>query len=204
MRKTLSLLLLFPVLANAAEVSVADAATAARAWVDRGYAMGKLPAGRTVAGVDEIKDPATGAKLLVARFAGGGYVVLSADDLVDPVIAFSETGTGLDLLCEWRAVSVEGNKAEVTLTIGVRSASLYLNEWIDCIGLRVGDRTATMTQPGLDYTGGTTSHTFGSRTFTVDLSGGSSFPVAVEWHYNGDYGGTHIDVLECGGTITLN
>lgn len=116
----------------------------------------------------------------------------------------SETGTGLDLLCEWRAVSVEGNKAEVTLTIGVRSASLYLNEWIDCIGLRVGDRTATMTQPGLDYTGGTTSHTFGSRTFTVDLSGGSSFPVAVEWHYNGDYGGTHIDVLECGGTITLN
>ena len=97
MRKTLSLLLLFPVLANAAEVSVEDAATAARAWVDRGYAMGKLPAGRTVAGVDEVQDPATGAKLLVARFAGGGYVVLSSDDLVDPVIAFSETGTGLDL-----------------------------------------------------------------------------------------------------------
>ncbi|MBQ3810792.1 MAG: C10 family peptidase [Kiritimatiellae bacterium] len=97
MRKTLPLLLLFPVLANAAEVSVEDAANAARAWVDRGYAMGKLPAGRTVDGVDEVRDPATGAKLLVARFTGGGYVVLSSDDLVDPVIAFSETGTGLDL-----------------------------------------------------------------------------------------------------------
>ena len=44
-----------------------------------------------------VEDPATGAQLRVVRFEGGGYVVLSADDLVDPVIAFSETGTGLDL-----------------------------------------------------------------------------------------------------------
>ena len=94
---SLTLLLILPLALQAAEVSVDDAATAARAWVDRGYAMGKLPAGRTIAGVDEVADPATGAKLLVARFAGGGYVVLSSDDLVDPVIAFSETGTGLDL-----------------------------------------------------------------------------------------------------------
>ncbi len=97
MKKSFAILLLLPLALQAAEVSVEDAATAARAWVDRGYAMGKLPAGRTVAGVDEVQDPDTGAKLLVARFAGGGFVVLSADDLVDPVIAFSETGTGLDL-----------------------------------------------------------------------------------------------------------
>ena len=80
----------------AAEVSSTDAARAAMAWVDRGYAMGKLPAGRTVAGVDELRDPATGARMLVARFEGGGYVVLSADDRVDPVLAFSETGEGVD------------------------------------------------------------------------------------------------------------
>ena len=81
----------------AAEISSDDAARAARAWVDRGYAMGKLPPGRTVAGVDEVTDPDTGAQLRIVRFAGGGYVVLSADDLVDPVIAFSETGTCPDL-----------------------------------------------------------------------------------------------------------
>ena len=81
----------------AAEISSDDAARAARAWVDRGYAMGKLPSGRTVAGVDEVTDPDTGAQLRIVRFAGGGYVVLSADDLVDPVIAFSATGAGLDL-----------------------------------------------------------------------------------------------------------
>lgn len=86
-----------PLALAAAEVSRDDAAIAARAWVDRGYAMGKLPAGRTVAGVDEVTDPDTGAELRVVRFTGGGYVVLSANDLVDPVIAFSETGTGLNL-----------------------------------------------------------------------------------------------------------
>lgn len=88
---------LAPLFLPAAEVSSADAARAASAWVDRGYAMGKIPAGRTVAGADEVEDPATGARLRVVRFEGGGFVVLSADDLVDPVIAFSETGDGLDL-----------------------------------------------------------------------------------------------------------
>ena len=87
---------LLPAALFAAEVSTDDAARAAAAWVDRGYAMGKLPAGRAVAAVDEVEDPDTGARLLVAKFDGGGFVVLSADDLVDPVLAFSETGDGLD------------------------------------------------------------------------------------------------------------
>ena len=98
--RPLSVLVLLALLAApawASEVSSDDAARAATAWVDRGYAMGKLPAGRTVSAVDEIEDPATGAQLLVAKFDGGGYVVLSADDLVDPVLAFSETGDGLVL-----------------------------------------------------------------------------------------------------------
>ena len=97
MKRLLSLLLLLPASLLAAEVSSKDAARAAKAWVDRGYAMGKLPAGREIAGVDEVADPATGARLLVAKFEGGGFVVLSADDLVDPVLAFSETGDGLVL-----------------------------------------------------------------------------------------------------------
>ena len=97
MKRLAFAILVAPFALCAAEISSADAARAARAWVDRGYAMGKLPSGRTVAGVDEVTDPDTGAQLRVVRFSGGGYVVLSADNLVDPVIAFSETGTGLDL-----------------------------------------------------------------------------------------------------------
>ena len=96
MKRILPLLLL-PAALLASEVSTDDAARAAKAWVERGYAMGKLPAGREIAAVDEVEDPATGARLLVAKLEGGGFVVLSADDLVDPVLAFSETGDGLDL-----------------------------------------------------------------------------------------------------------
>ena len=115
----------------------------------------------------------------------------------------SSTGTGMELLCSWSAVSVDDNKAQVTLTIGVESATIYLNELVDRIHLRVGDQTGRITQPALSYEGGRTTHQFGSKTFTVDLSQGSSFNVAVEWHYSGSYGGTQLDVIECGGTITL-
>jgi hypothetical protein len=83
--------------ASAADVSPADAGRAAQAWVDRGYALGKLPPGIAVAGVERIEDAATGVRLHVAKLSGGGFVVLSADDLVDPVIAFSTSGEELDL-----------------------------------------------------------------------------------------------------------
>ena len=115
----------------------------------------------------------------------------------------SATGAGLELVCDWSAVSAADNKAEVTLTVSIESSTIYLNEWQDCIGLRVGDQTGTMTQPALSYEGGKTTHSVGTKTFTVSLAGGSSLPVAVEWHYNGTYSGVALDVIECGGTINL-
>ena len=108
----------------------------------------------------------------------------------------SATGAGLELICDWSAVSAADNKAEVTLTVSIESSTIYLNEWQDCIGLRVGDQTGTLTQPALSYEGGKTTHSVGSKTFTVSLAGGSSLPVAVEW-------GVVLDVIECGGTINL-
>lgn len=92
----LAFLSVFLPAARGAEVSSADAARAASAWVARGFAMGRLPAGRAVAGVDELAVPGSGALLRVVRFEGGGFVVLSADDSIEPVLAFSETGTGVE------------------------------------------------------------------------------------------------------------
>ena len=41
---------------------------------------------------------------------------------------------------------------------------------------------------------------------TVDLpeSGSITLPLQVEWHFGGSYSGTALDVIECGGNVTLS
>lgn len=116
----------------------------------------------------------------------------------------SETGTGLNLICDWKAVSVEGNKAEITLTVSAESYSLHLSDMGNNVFISVGGQPAEMAQPQMAHDGGYTVTTFGTRTFTLPLNEGTNnFSVAVEWHFNGSYSGTPLDVIECGTTITL-
>lgn len=213
MKRLLSLLLLLPASLLAAEVSSKDAARAAKAWVDRGYAMGKLPAGREIAGVDEVADPATGARLFVAKFEGGGYVVLSADDLVDPVLAFSETGDGIDpddanpfwallrgdIAAREAAAGVErGKEAETkgggTATRGAKSAELTAaqSKWAallaeDGPSLRKGSAVAVPSDLRVDSF---VSSRWGQHTHDNTLSG---LPC-----YN--YSTPNNDVTGCGAT----
>lgn len=115
----------------------------------------------------------------------------------------SQTGTQLKLVCDWSAVSIEGNKAQVTLNVSIESAAISLNDMGKNIFVRVGDQSASMAQPVMSHDGGTIRTPVGTETFTLSLDKGSSFPVAVEWHYNGSYSGVQMDVIECGGTINL-
>lgn len=75
--------------AFAAAIESAQAKAAAEAWLVRGGAPAEL-AGRTVDAVEALGDDA--AKMYVANVSGGGYVVLSTDDRIDPVIAFAASG----------------------------------------------------------------------------------------------------------------
>ena len=70
-------------------VDGAQAERAARAWLVRGGVPAAL-AGRSVSAVATLSDGA--ARMHIAKLAGGGYVVLSTDDLVAPVIAFAASG----------------------------------------------------------------------------------------------------------------
>ncbi len=78
---------------RAAEITDAQAAVAVQAWIDEGSSMGRL----ANAEVDSSAtvETASGARLHIVKLAGGGFVITSADDRVDPVIAFSPTGTDL-------------------------------------------------------------------------------------------------------------
>ncbi len=116
----------------------------------------------------------------------------------------SDTGTGLNLICDWSAVSVEGNQAKVTVTISAESFSLYLYDMGNNVFVNVGGQNGSLAQPQMQHDGGYTVTTFGTLEFTLPLAEGSNdFPVAVEWHYNGSYSGVDLPVIECGGTITL-
>jgi hypothetical protein len=76
--------------ASAEEIALETAGEAAQAWVDGGYSLGKMRGGRMASG-ETVE--AGGAKIHVVRCDGGGFVAMAADDLFDPVIAFSPSGT---------------------------------------------------------------------------------------------------------------
>ena len=43
----------------------------------------------------------------------------------------------------------------------------------------------------------------GTETFPLSLDKGSSFPVAVEWHYNGSYSGVALSDIRASGTAVV-
>ena len=116
----------------------------------------------------------------------------------------SDTGTALNLCCDWTAYRAGDNKADVKLDISIRSASITLNRMDNGIQMTLGSQTAGMATPAIDYSGGKTTTFFGSRTFSVDLApGDNSFNLNVIWNFNGTYSGKTLKLIECGGTITV-
>jgi hypothetical protein len=116
----------------------------------------------------------------------------------------SETGSGLELCCDWYAVRTGENQAELTMTVSIRHATIQLNSLKENITLNLGNHTEKMDQPALNYRGGKTVTVFGTRTCPVELTAGSNvLPLNVQWHYNGSYGGQSLKTIECGGNITL-
>lgn len=116
----------------------------------------------------------------------------------------SDTGTYLNLCCDWEAFKTGDNKATVKMDISIRTASITLNRVESGIQLSLGRQTSSMTQPALDYTGGKTTIFFGSMNFPVELAAGSNeLLLDVIWHFNGSYSGKTLDLIECGGTITI-
>ena len=116
----------------------------------------------------------------------------------------SDTGTHLNLCCDWEAFKTGDNKATVKMDISIRTASITLNRVENGIQLSLGGQTASMTQPALDYTGGKTTIFFGSMNFPVDLAAGSNeMQLHVIWSFNGSYSGKPLSLIECGGAITI-
>ena len=103
--------------------------------------------------------------------------------------------------------TISASQVEVTIKVSVDSYAIHLQAVPYAVKLSVNGEYVTMDAPAVDYDGSAATNTvFGSKTFTVNLSEGSSanIPVAIEWHFGGTYGGEEIDVIECGGTISVS
>ena len=119
----------------------------------------------------------------------------------------SETGVPINLKADWSVKTISASQVEVTIKVSVDSYAIHLQAVPYAVKLSVNGEYVTMDAPAVDYDGSAATNTvFGSKTFTVNLSEGSSanIPVAIEWHFGGTYGGQEIDVIECGGTISVS
>lgn len=118
----------------------------------------------------------------------------------------SNTGVALNLIADWSAVTTDGNKAVVTVSVSCESHSASFSA--HSVHLMLGEQTASLTQPAISVEENVRTLTpFGSASFTVDLpeNGSVTIPLAVEWQCGGiTYTGTTFDVIECGGSITLS
>lgn len=79
--------------AYAAEITAEQASSAVRAWIAESPALVRA-ADADVASAETVVT-ASGSRLHVVKLAGGGFAVTSADDRVDPVIAFVRDGAEL-------------------------------------------------------------------------------------------------------------
>ena len=119
----------------------------------------------------------------------------------------SDTGLPINLRADWSVKTVSATQVEVTIKVSVDSYAIHLQAVPYAVKLNVNGEYVSMDAPAVDYDGSAATNTvFGSKTFTVNLSEGSSanIPVAIEWHFGGTYGGEQLDVLECGGTISVS
>ena len=106
---------------SAAEVSLESARFAAQAWIDSGLSLGKLR-GRCAAQAETLEEG--DARMHVVKLDGGGFVVMGADDLVEPVIAFSAGGAPVEADSEGPLPAIlKADLAERARAAARRSAS---------------------------------------------------------------------------------
>lgn len=124
----------------------------------------------------------------------------------------SDTGTPMNIRADWTA-SVTGDTAEIELSVSLQCYAINMVGVAKSLHLCVGDEYVSLDVPAVEYSGNEAfTALLGSRKFTVSLASGESktLPVAVEWHFGGTYGKDEngdpnvIDVVECGGSITLS
>lgn len=118
----------------------------------------------------------------------------------------SDTKTGLNIRADWSAKTVSGTQVQVDIVIYAEHYSLNTNAIPKSLNIVLDGQYISLDVPAIKYDGtGSSSSELGSRSFIIDLAPGDSreLKLAIEWAYNGRYGGVSLKNIECGGKINL-
>ena len=114
----------------------------------------------------------------------------------------SDTGTALNLVVDWSAVSTGSDSAKVTVEIALESYSLFTSALPGSITLTVNGAIYSLGSPEISYDGaGQITTVLASQSVTVGRN--TAFDITVDWHYGGRYGGTQLDVISAAGYATV-
>lgn len=118
----------------------------------------------------------------------------------------SATGVALNVRALWTASVLDDARVTVTVDVYLDSYQLFINEAPGAVNVSVGDQYATANAPKVAWDKNEKLEThLGTTTHVLDLANGqsASFPLAVEYHFNGEYSKVELPVIECGGNIAL-
>ena len=122
----------------------------------------------------------------------------------------STTGTYLNLVADWKAVTLNENQVQINVKVSANSYALDSASF-DNVHISLGDKYVTCSSNAINYTGNALAdNELASYTFTVDMPAGTSntFNLQAVWDFNGVYGSPSMGAvpiysIECGGQISL-
>ena len=114
----------------------------------------------------------------------------------------SDTGTYLNLLVDWSAVSSGEDTVALTVKYSAESYSIFTAASPGNLALSVGGRMYTASCPEISYDGADLTVT-PLATFTVEVPRGTAALNAV-WHFKGSYSGTELDDITAEAALNLN
>ena len=123
----------------------------------------------------------------------------------------SESGTLLNVHCDWTAEVADENSVNVTLTLYVDHYQLDYSAY-KAVLFTLGEESQTIDGEDIHYfESGLRSTPVGTTVFTVPVARGETknIPLTARWSFGGQYGdgnGNKVDIdhISCGGTVTIS
>ena len=103
----------------------------------------------------------------------------------------SATGTGLNLIADWRSYTDGGGNRKLRVDLSAQSYAFSTDALWHALELTVNGVTYSANSPAVNYTG-SNLHTTSLASFTVDAPSGN-VSISAVWHYKGSYSGVELE-----------